>query len=86
MCAHNSRIYNRTISTTPELLTVDQVSPAPRYNGLYQVMLAMKYLRPDDSSWNQFVSDLKLLFEKYADVFELGRMNFPADWEQHFEV
>ena len=86
MCAHNSRIYNRTISTTPELLTADQVSPAPRYNGLYQVMLAMKYLRPDDSSWNQFVSDLKLLFEKYADVFELGRMNFPVDWEQHFEV
>ena len=27
MCAHNSRIYNRTIHTTPEILNVDKVTP-----------------------------------------------------------
>lgn len=86
MCAHNSRIYNRAISTAPELIAVDQVNPRPRYNGLYQVILAMKYLRPSDNMWNQFVADLNALFTKYTGIFEYGRMNFPTDWPNHFVV
>ena len=35
MCAHNSRIYNRTIRTTPEILDVDKITPPPAQNGLY---------------------------------------------------
>ena len=42
MCAHNSRIYNRTIHTTPEILNADKVTPPPAHNGLYQILLAMK--------------------------------------------
>ena len=41
MCAHNSRIYNRTIHTAPEILDADKVTPAPAHNGLYQILLAM---------------------------------------------
>lgn len=48
MCAHNSRIYNRTIHTAPEILNADKVTPAPAHNGLYQILLAMKYLRSSD--------------------------------------
>ena len=48
MCAHNSRIYNRTIHTTPEILDADKVTPPPAHNGLYQILLAMKYLRSYD--------------------------------------
>ena len=35
MCAHNSRIYNRTIHTTLEILDVDKITPPPTHNGLY---------------------------------------------------
>ena len=42
MCAHNSRIYNRTIHTTPEILDADKITPPPAHNGLYQILLAMK--------------------------------------------
>lgn len=86
MCAHNSRIYNRTISTAPELLAADQINPRPRYTGLYQIILAMKYLRPDDESWNNFVGELQALFATYAGAFEYARLNFPADWINHFTV
>lgn len=86
MCAHNSRIYNRAISTAPELLAVDQITPRPQYNGLYQVILAMKYLRPSDAVWNAFISDLNKLLTDYAGVFEFNRMNFPSDWANHFVV
>ena len=56
MCAHNSRIYNRTIHTTPEILDVDKITPPPAHNGLYQILLAMKYLRSFDEEWTVFVN------------------------------
>lgn len=86
ICAHNSRIYNRAISTAPEIVSYDRVNPQPRYNGLYQVVLAMKYLRPTDEIWCEFVQKLKCIFMKYIRAFEYGRMNFPEDWENHFEI
>lgn len=86
MCAHNSRIYNRAISTTPEILIADRISPSPQYNGLYQIILAMKYLRPNDETWNQFVIDLNILLSQYKGIYDLPRMNFPPDWANHFVV
>ena len=86
ICAHNSRIYNRVISTTPELALVDRVNPPAQYNGLYQILLAMKYLRPTDDEWNSFVTDLNGLLSQYTTVVEIGRLNFPSDWATHFQL
>ena len=58
MCAHNSRIYNRTIHTTPEILDTDKVIPSPAHNGLYQILLAMKYLKSSAGEWSLFVEEL----------------------------
>lgn len=84
ICAHNSRIYNRTISTRPQLISSDVINPQPQYNGLYQIMLSMKYLRPTDESWTAFVTDFKQLLIKYAGAYDINKMNFPSDWESHF--
>lgn len=86
MCAHNSRIYNRTIHTTPEILDVDKITPPPAHNGLYQILLAMKYLRSSDSEWNTFVSELDILFQNNSSVISLSLMNLPADWKTHLSV
>lgn len=61
MCAHNSRIYNRTIHTTPEILDTDKVIPSPAHNGLYQILLAMKYLKSSAGEWSLFVEELSLI-------------------------
>ena len=84
ICAHNGRIYNRTISTRPQLIYSDIIQPHPRYNGLYQIMLSMKYLRPTDDSWTTFAADSKRLLKDYSDVCDLRRLNFPSDWKSHF--
>lgn len=84
ICAHNSRIYNRVISTRPQLISSDAISPQPRYNGLYQIMLSMKYLRPTEDSWSAFVADFERLLLKYSGAYNIKRMNFPSDWRQHF--
>ena len=86
ICAHNSRIYNRTINTIPQLISSDTIAPPPRYNGLYQIMLAMKYLRPTDQSWKDFLTDFNALLQKYNGVYDITKMNFTADWATHFQV
>lgn len=83
ICAHNSRIYNRTINTSPELLIADRLCSRPLHNGLYQILLAMKYLRPTDDMWKGFCQKLQELFDQYHGTFDLNCMNFPADWTEH---
>lgn len=84
ICAHNSRIYNRSISTRPQLISSDVIRPQPRFNGLYQIMLSMKYLRPTEESWTDFINEFKNLLNQYYDVCDISRLNFPSDWESHF--
>lgn len=86
MCAHNSRIYNRTIHTTPEILDVDKITPLPAHSGLYQILLAMKYLRPSDELWNVFVKEFDDLLKDHGSVISLAAMNFPGDWKIHLSV
>lgn len=86
MCAHNSRIYNRTIHTTPEILDVDKITPPPVHNGLYQILLAMKYLRSSDEEWTAFVDALDKLIQNNSDVVSLTAMNLPTDWKDHLSV
>lgn len=86
ICAHNSRIYNRTISTRPQLISTDVINPQPRYNGLYQIMLSMKYLRPTNESWTLFMNSFHLLLNNYSGIYDISRLNFPADWEKHLYI
>lgn len=86
MCAHNSRIYNRTIHTAPEILDTDKVTPSPTHNGLYQILLAMKYLRASDDEWTVFVSELEELFQNNSNVISFTAINLPADWKAHLSV
>lgn len=86
ICAHNARIYNRTIHTAPEILDADKTTPAPVHNGLYQIMLAMKYLRPSDEEWMVFADKIDTLFQNNSSVIRLAAMNFPADWKTHLSV
>ncbi|MDO4293451.1 MAG: Abi family protein [Eubacteriales bacterium] len=86
MCAHNSRIYNRTIHTIPEILDADKVTPSPAHNGLYQILLAMKYLRPSNEEWTVFVDALDKLIQKNVGVISLIAMNLPTDWKVHLRV
>lgn len=85
-CAHNSRIYNKALSIKPKILASDQQTPAPQYYGLYHSILSLKYLRPSDEDWNQFINDFDKLLARYAGVVDLNRLHFPADWKTHFTV
>ena len=86
MCAHNSRIYNRTIHTTPEILDADKITPPPLHNGLYQILLAMKYLRSSNKEWTEFSEEVDKLIQNNNSVINLAAMNLPIDWKAHMSV
>ncbi len=86
MCAHNSRIYNHTIYTTPEILDADKVTPLPVHNGLYQILLAMKYLRSSDEECTEFVDTFDKLIQNNTSVVSFTAMNFPVDWKAYISV
>lgn len=83
ICAHNSRIYNRSLSTKPKLLKTDRQNPQPRFCGLYHFLLAMKYLRPSDTAWNEFAENFRQLLQRYRSAIDPGKLHLPADWQYH---
>lgn len=86
MCAHNSRNYNRTIHTTPEILDADKIVPTPTHNGLYQILLAMKYLRASDEEWTMFANAFYDLIQNNIDVISLSALNLPTNWKEHLSL
>lgn len=83
MCAHNSRIYNRSTNKRPIILDCDKQSPKPRFYGLYQMILSMKYLRPSHSEWTEFVYALNNLLIRYTNYVDIEKIHFPQDWYKH---
>lgn len=81
LCAHNSRIYNRTISTKPVILAIDKPASAMNHFGLYQSILAMKYLRPSDEIWSAFSSEL-IAYVNQSGLTD-AELHFPSDWKTH---
>ena len=67
-------------------LDADKVTPLPVHNGLYQILLAMKYLRSSDEEWTVFVDAFDKLIQKNIGVVSLTAMNLPADWKAHLSV
>ena len=58
----------------------------PVHNGMYQILLAMKYLRSSDEEWTVFVDAFDKLIQKNIGVVSLTAMNLPADWKAHLSV
>jgi len=83
ICAHNSRIYNRSLTTKPTIIKTDQQRPQPKFYGLYHFLFAMKYLRPSDTSWNEFVVKFKRHLQQYQSYIDIQKIYFPVDWKKH---
>ena len=43
----------------------------------------MKYLRPSDDEWNDFITSFDALLNKYQRDIDLGKLHLPSDWRNH---
>lgn len=84
ICAHNGRIYNRTLSVKPQIIKHDLLPKQPGKYGLFESMLAMKYIRSSDEDWVDFISSFTTLIDQFEDQIELHRLGFPVNWKDYF--
>lgn len=87
ICAHYGRLYNNKLTKTPKLYKQyirmndkRENNQKIRNNRLFGILLCMKYLE-NEKVWNEFIEELKSLFNIYSDV-NISTMGFPADWEK----
>lgn len=86
LCAHNCRIYERTISiqvafSKAETALLKKFFPTDRIypNTLFSYLLVLRSIIPA-AQWNSFLSGLTLLFSKYRGKFAFRYLGFPEYW------
>jgi len=80
ICAHYGRLYNAKLTKTP-IMYKEYKEMGILNNRIFGVILCMKIILRNDSHWNEFVNNLKLLLFKYKNI-NLKTMGFPKNWEE----
>ena len=84
ICAHHSRLWNRTLTSRPKILRKPSRiwinTSAPNNEKIYYFLCCLWYLLREINPETSFVEKLKTLFVKYPDT-PIQAMDFPANWE-----
>lgn len=78
LCAHYSRLYNKTLTIKPALFKSDKKKFSN--NRIFAAIFIIKRLTKDEASWRTFLSSLVGLIETYGDVIDLDLIGFPENW------
>jgi abortive infection bacteriophage resistance protein len=85
ICAHHSRLWNRTLSIKPQILQSPRKlwlkNVNVRSDRTYYVLCMIKYLLQTVNPKSRFAFKLKSLFLKYPNV-DTYAMGFTNNWEQ----
>lgn len=83
-CAHHARIWNRSLSATPQITGKIRGSWISHTdidsNRLYAVLCCTAYWMESINGKSHFVSGIKSLIAQYPTV-DVAAMGFPAGWE-----
>ena len=81
MCAHHSRLYNRSLMKPkiPRQLNGQYIQG--KENKLFVQLLILRELIDDEDEWIDFVRKLDMLFDKYKFQREF-EMGFPYNWKK----
>ena len=81
MCAHHSRLYNRSLNRPkiPRQLKGQYIQG--KENKLFVQLLILRELIDDEDEWIDFVRNLDILFDKYKFQREF-EMGFPYNWKK----
>lgn len=85
LCAHHSRLWNRTLTLKPQLLrkpkntwlSSNNVNPSKLFAFLSCSLYLVKVINPNTRTGTRF----RKLFEKYPNI-NLNAMGFPLNWKQ----
>ncbi len=78
MLAHNGRLYNFIIDSTP----VKEKGYKESSYKIFDYVLVVKYLSKNKIEWNSLIEKLEKLFEEYEQKIELKCIGFPERWKE----
>ncbi|MDI9859628.1 Abi family protein [Flectobacillus roseus] len=84
-CAHHSRLWNKTLVTTPRLPTrpkgrwIKNLPNSYSVQKLYPVLCCMRYLLNSIDPSNNFTDELQALCAKYPNI-DIKAMGFDISW------
>lgn len=78
ICAHNGRLFYRSISTSPKL-PKDLKKEKLNIKRPFVIIVVMKRLCTDKKVWDRFLNDLIDIIVKYPEV-EIFHYGFPNNW------
>lgn len=92
LCAHNSRIYARSIPIPTKVESNVQADIGKITKGRFQAkpqtlfsyLLAIKRIS-NAKVWNSFVDDFEQLLQKYSSTVEPIRLGMPYQWKQFLD-
>jgi len=79
ICAHYGRLYNRKLEISPKLFKKDKKIGIIN-NTVFSMSIIIGRLLKDKKEWNEYVTNLSALLEKYQ-VVDIELLGFPKDWE-----
>ncbi len=79
LCAHHSRIWNRTLAIQPMGDKKDGDWDNIRKDRIFSVFLIIKNLMLVRSNWDQWRGKLLTLLGEFPEV-DVGKMGFPENW------
>lgn len=80
LCAHHSRIWNRTLAIKPKVPNKLAEWKGISNSKIFCLFLIFKKLIILPGEWENFKNDLLQLLEEHNDI-DMKRMGFPVDWK-----
>ncbi len=81
-CAHFSRLYY-TLLDKDVALSVNAKQLSIDRKKLFAIIFSTKYIVKDQQFWNEWVTDLELIINKYDKDIDLKIIGFPLNWKRH---
>lgn len=88
LCAHHTRLWNRTMDVVPEKLDFSKqltwISNADtvKRSKVYYFLCMLNYLLQSVNPTSSICSRLRNLLGEYSQVISLSSMGFPDDWKE----
>lgn len=84
ICAHHSRLYDKTFKIAPKLRIFEGEIDLPNSTSLFALIIVLKKLLPERDA-RIFSTELNALIEEYSKAINLNMIGFPQNWFEQLD-
>ena len=81
LCAHHSRLWNRTLAIRPQKPKSSDIWQELRNDRFFSIVMVIKSLIRMPDRWTHWVKNLTQLLHEFSEI-NINAMGFPIDWKE----